>query len=83
MSQTIFAIAAILVFSIFALNQHRAHAAAERTAMGSEVELAATDVARAALIEATSLAFDEALMGQTVFQADPDDLTRFRDFGPG
>lgn len=83
MQQTILALAAILVFSFFALNQHRAEASAERTAVGSEIELAATDLARARLVEATALAFDEALVGDARFSVETNTLTRSRNFGPG
>jgi hypothetical protein len=82
MGQTLLVVVAILVFSIFALNQHRARASAEHTAMGSEVELAATDLARTRLVEATALAFDEVLIGATGFQTDPNTLTLASAFGP-
>jgi hypothetical protein len=83
MQQTILALAAILVFSFFALNQHRAEASAERTAVGGEIELAATDLARARLVEATALAFDDALVGNARFDVETNTLTRSRKFGPG
>jgi hypothetical protein len=83
MGQTLLVVVAILVFSIFALNQHRARASAEHTAMGSEIELAATDLARTRLVEATALAFDEAVIGLVGFQVDPSILTPARAFGPG
>ena len=83
MGQTILAVVAILVFSIFALNQHRAQASTELNAMGSEISIAATNLARERLIAATALAFDENVIGLTGFKVDPEDLTPFDRFGPG
>lgn len=65
MQQTLLAIVAILVFSFFALNQHRAQAGVERTAIGSEIEALAADVARARLVELTALTYDEADVGRS------------------
>ena len=83
MGQTLLTVAAILVFSLFALNQHRAQAQAEHDAMGSEIEFAAAELARAELMEATALAFDEALIGSHLLLVDPNILTLPGAFGPG
>ena len=61
MSQTILALAAIFVFSIFALNQHRTEAHTEQGAIGSEIEIAATNLAQQQLVDIGSLAFDETI----------------------
>jgi hypothetical protein len=82
MGQTLLAVVAILVFSFFALNQHRARASADGAAMGSEVELAAADLARTRLVEAAALAFDEVVIGSTALQVDPNTLTLASAFGP-
>lgn len=60
MQQTILALCAILVFSIFALSRHRADAAVERTAITGEYELAATDLAKERIETVTYFAFDES-----------------------
>lgn len=83
MSQTLLTVAAILVFSLFALNQHRAQARSERNAMGSEVEFAVAELARAELLKATALPFDETLLGITRLLVDPNTLTLPSAFGPG
>lgn len=75
MQQTLLAIVAILVFSFFALNQHRAQASVERTAVGSEIEALAADVARARLVELTSLAYDEADVGRSDLRNNPSGLS--------
>ncbi|HLT47721.1 MAG TPA: hypothetical protein VK002_10880 [Rubricoccaceae bacterium] len=83
MGQTLLVVVAILVFSLFALNQHRARAGAEISAMGREIELAATELANARLLAATSLAFDEGVIGLTGFTVDPAVLTPPGSFGAG
>jgi hypothetical protein len=83
MVQTLLIVVAILVFSLFALNQHRAQASAEVRAVGSEVGLAATDLAREHLLEATALPFDEALLGRADLRVDPAVLTPADRFGAG
>ena len=59
MPQTILALAAVLVFSLFALSQHRSEASTEQRAIGSEIEIAATNVARQQLVALSALSFDE------------------------
>lgn len=65
MQQTLLALSAILVFSVYALGRHRTDNDVERRAVGIEVELAATDVARARLAAIERLAFDEDDVAQT------------------
>ena len=83
MQQTILALAAILAFSVFALNQHRATADVEHTANASELELAATDVARQRLLEIAGFAFDDADVGRSGLRMDATDLTPPTNFGLG
>jgi len=59
-----------LLFSFFALSQHKANERLEQTAIGSEVELAATDVARDQLMLITSHAYDEADVGSSALRTD-------------
>lgn len=59
MQQTLLALAAILVFSVYALGRHRADNDVERRAIGIEAELAVTDVALGRLAAVERLAFDE------------------------
>ena len=75
MQQTILALAAILAFSVFALNQHSTRAGVERTAIGSEIELAATDLARTRLANLTRFAFDEADTARDELRTDTDGLS--------
>ncbi len=75
MPQTLLAIAAILAFSLFAINQHKANADLEQTAIASEIELAATDVARDRLVTITSLVYDEADIGRTELRRDETGLS--------
>lgn len=58
MQQTLLALSALLVFSIYALGRHRSDNDVERRAVGAEVELAATDVATGRLAAVERLAFD-------------------------
>lgn len=75
MQQTILALAAVLAFSFFALNQHRANASVEHEALGGEIEMAATELARAQLVELTSLIFDEGDVGTTGFRTNTTGLS--------
>lgn len=75
MPQTLLAIAAILAFSLFAIGQHKANAELEQTAMASEIELAATDVARDRLVAIASLVYDEADIGRTDLRRDATGLS--------
>ncbi len=75
MPQVLLTVVAILVFSIFALQQHESNKRLEQVAIGSEVELAATEVAREQLIAITSLAYDEADVGSTALRTDETGLS--------
>ncbi|MCH7639490.1 MAG: hypothetical protein IH855_08520 [Bacteroidetes bacterium] len=75
MPQTLLAVCAILVFSFFALNQHKANERLEQAAIGSEIELAATDVARDQLTLITSFAYDEADVGSSTLRSDVSGLS--------
>lgn len=59
MQQTLLALAAILVFSFYALGRHRTDNDVERRAINVEAELAATDVAQGQMAVLQALAFDE------------------------
>lgn len=59
MPQTLLALAAVLIFSVFALSQHTAKADAEAFAITSEVELAAGALARDRLATVLARRFDE------------------------
>ena len=63
MPQTLLGLCAVLIFSIFALGQHRSKADLEDTAMAREIENAAADFARKRLGEITRFAFDNADVG--------------------
>ena len=60
MPQTLLALAAVLLFSVFALSQHGAKADGEAFAVTSEVELAAGQLARDRLATVLARRFDEA-----------------------
>jgi hypothetical protein len=75
MPQTLLAVCAILVFSFFALSQHKTNERLEQTAIGSEVELAATDVARDQLMLITSHAYDEVDVGSSALRTDVSGLS--------
>ena len=64
MQQTLLALCAVLVFSIYALNSTRDEAASERRAVTSGAEGAAAEVARGRLAAAERLAFDEVDVGR-------------------
>lgn len=65
MQQTLLALCAVAVFSIYALNSTRDEAAMEMRAVTSEVGQAAESVARDRLAYAERLAFDEQDIGRT------------------
>lgn len=65
MQQTLLALCAVAVFSIYALNSTRDEAAMEMRAVTSEGEHAAESVARDRLAFAERLAFDEQDIGRT------------------
>ena len=84
MPQTLFALAAILAFSFYAINRHETDAEVELDAVGAEIEAAVADVARAALLDATRLAFDEQDVGRTGMRIAPPTSTPGPDAGePG
>ena len=59
MPQTLAALLAILVLSLYALGQHRSEAELERGAISGQLELTVAEVAREILTEASQHAFDE------------------------
>ncbi|MGB3542907.1 hypothetical protein [Rubrivirga sp.] len=59
MQQTLLALVAILIFSLFALSQHEVRADAEITALSAEVEMAGARLARERLADVLSRRFDE------------------------
>ena len=63
MPQTLLALCAILIFSMFALSQHTAKADTERFAITAEVEMAAGRLARQRLATVLAKSFDEADVG--------------------
>ena len=65
MQQTLLALVAILIFSLFALSQHEATADTERFAITAEIEFAAQRAARQRLATVLSFPFDEADVGQS------------------
>ncbi|MEM1116239.1 MAG: hypothetical protein AAF845_13620 [Bacteroidota bacterium] len=71
MQQTLLALAAILVFSFYALGRHRTDNDVDRRAISVEVELAATDAAQAQMAVLESLAFDEDDVGRTGVRRTP------------
>ncbi|MFN3595755.1 MAG: hypothetical protein ACK41D_00615 [Rubricoccaceae bacterium] len=71
MQQTLFALAALAAFSLFALSQHRSGAALERAAVVHEIEQAALGVAREALGGASRLAFDQEDLTRTTLRTTP------------
>ena len=82
MSQTILALAAILIFSLFALNRHEADAGRERIAITAEVETAAAGIARARLQEIARRHFDEADIDRKNVRTHENGLTPAHRFGP-
>lgn len=65
MQQTLLALCAVAIFSIYALNSTRDEAAMEMRAVTSEGEHAAESIARERLAYAERLAFDEQDIGRT------------------
>ncbi|MEM8599002.1 MAG: hypothetical protein AAGF99_03695 [Bacteroidota bacterium] len=64
MPQTLAALLAVLVLSLYALGQHRSEAALERGAISGEMEMTVAEVAREILTEASQRAFDEGDLGR-------------------
>lgn len=82
MPQTFLALGAILLLSTFALNQQQHAAGLDRGAERREVDLAATDLARAWLAAAAERVYDESDVGRTGLRLDTDGLTAPEDLGP-
>jgi hypothetical protein len=82
MTQTLAVLASLLVLSSYALGQHRHTAALDRGAEQREVELAATDLARAWLARAVERAFDEADVGENGLRFTTAGLTAPEALGP-
>jgi hypothetical protein len=59
MQQTLFALCALFLFSVYSLGRHRVETNIEQNAVGGELELLAADRARATLSDITALAYDE------------------------
>lgn len=82
MQQTILALAAILIFSLYALSRHEADASRERFAITAEVETAAVGIARERLHAITVRSFDEADVGRDGARTSTSGLTATTSFGP-
>lgn len=81
MQQTILALAAILIFSLYALSRHQTDASHERVAITSEVETAAVGLARERLHAITTRGFDEADIGRDGARTTTVGLTPSNRFG--
>lgn len=75
MQQTILALAAILIFSLYSLSRHETDAGVERMAITAEIETAAAGVARARLHEIQRRAYDEADVGRDGMRSSTHGLT--------
>lgn len=82
MQQTILALAAVLIFSVYALSRHEADAGSERVTITAEVETAAARLARQRLHEVLRRAYDEADVGREGVRAQTMGLTPSGSFGP-
>jgi hypothetical protein len=71
MHQTLLALAALLAFSLYALSRHQEKADVDRSAVSSEMQHAAAELARNLMIRADRYAFDESAIGQTGMQRTP------------
>lgn len=71
MPQTLLALCALLIFSVYALSRHRDDAGLERRAVSDELELAAAGLLRERLAALDLLAFDEADVGRTSIRTVP------------
>ena len=78
MPQTLLALAAVLMFSMFALSQHRAKADGEEFAITAEVEMAGGQLARDRLATVLSKSFDEVDIGTDRVRTDPAGLSVLR-----
>lgn len=85
MPQTLFCLAALLVFAGYGLTRHRTAAADEAVTVVSELEAAALRVAQEASVQAKNVAFDEADIGRDALRlaGDTDGLTEPAQFGRG
>lgn len=82
MQQTILALAAILIFSVYALNRHRADAGTEQTGVSADIENAAAALAGERLHEIERRTFDEADVGREGARSKPNGLTHRNSLGP-
>lgn len=82
MPQTLLAVAALLIFSFFALGQHRSGAAVDAGGVRAEMELAVTEAARERLLAVTRLAFDEADVGSPMLRTSVTGLATIAELGP-
>ena len=82
MQQTILALAAVLIFSLYALTRHESDAGRERITITTEVEMAAAALARERLHEIERRAFDEADVGRDGVRASISGLTPRNLLGP-
>ena len=82
MSQTILALAAVLIFSLYALNRHETDAGRERIAITAEVETAAAGIARTRLHEIARRHFDEADTDRKNVRTHTNGLTPAANLGP-
>ncbi|OZC02876.1 hypothetical protein [Rubricoccus marinus] len=81
MQQTILALAAILIFSLYTLSRHESDAGLERISITAEYETAAAGLARARLHEIQRRAFDEADVGRDGMRSSTQGLTPSNQLG--
>lgn len=81
MQQTLLALAAVFAFGYLALGRQAHDRSIETRAIGAEVELAATDLARARMATIEQAAFDEDDVGQGRIRTVPSDATIGPDAG--
>jgi hypothetical protein len=81
MQQTLYALAAILALSFFALSRTQDDAALARRSISSEIEAAAENLARTRLAEISRVYFDEGDVGSTRARSVPSTIPLGRDAG--
>ena len=83
MKQTLLAFLAVLMISLYSVNQQRSLMHAQNNGYAREIETAATDLALSKLAEISRLAFDEQdVGGANVIRTDVDSLTAVSYLGP-
>jgi hypothetical protein len=82
MQQTILALAAVLIFSIYSLNRHGADASRSQTGVTAEIESAAAALAGERLHQVERRAFDESDVGREGARTSTMGLTSQMAFGP-